>query len=77
MYGERSMKKTTQTETATQSRYHIAMTLTGGTTADFYYSDRSQAENHYNQLGATMNLGGQAIKTIKLVRPQTAFNLVA
>jgi hypothetical protein len=60
------MKKMTITETATQSRHHISMTLTGGTTADFYYSDRSQAENHYNQLGATMNLGGQAIKTIKL-----------
>jgi len=66
----------TITETATQPRHHIAMTLTGGSTADFYYSDRSQAENHYNQLGATMNLGGQAIKTIKLTKA-TNFALTA
>ena len=58
-------------------RFHIAMTLTGGHTADFYYSDRLQAETHYNLLGATMNLGGMAIKTIKLSKPETAFNLVA
>ena len=70
------MKKMTITETATQPRHHIAMTLTGGSTADFYYSDRSQAENHYNQLGATMNLGGQAIKTIKLTKA-TNFALTA
>ena len=70
------MKKTTQTETTNESRHHISMTLTGGSTADFYYSDRSQAENHYNQLGATMNLGGQAIKTIKLTRAVN-YNLTA
>ena len=69
------MKKTTVTQLP--DRHHIAMTLTGGHTADFYYSDRSQAENHYNQLGATMNLGGLAIKTIRLSKPETAFNLVA
>jgi hypothetical protein len=57
------MKKNT-----TQLQHHIAMTLTGNKTADFYYSDLSMAETHYNQLGATMNLGGQAIKTIKLNR---------
>jgi hypothetical protein len=62
------MKKITVNETNNQPRHHIAMTLTGGSTADFYYSDRSQAENHYNQLGATMNLGGLAIKTIKLTK---------
>ena len=47
-------------------QWHIMMTLTGNRTADFYYSDRNMAEQHYNQLGATMNLGGQAIKTIQL-----------
>jgi len=51
-----------------QPQHHIALTLTNNKTADFYYSDRAMAETHYNQLGATMNLGGQAIKTIKLVR---------
>jgi hypothetical protein len=70
------MKKMTITETTNEARHHIAMTLTGGSTADFYYSDRSQAENHYNQLGATMNLGGQAIKTIKLTRAVN-YNLTA
>jgi hypothetical protein len=47
-------------------QYHLAITLTGNRTADFYYSDRAMAETHYYQLGATMNLGGQAIKTIVL-----------
>jgi len=70
------MKKSTPTEMTNDSRHHISMTLTGGSTADFYYSDRSQAENHYNQLGATMNLGGQAIKTIKLTKA-TNFALTA
>ena len=71
------MKKSTPTEMTAQPRHHISMTLTGGSTADFYYSDRSQAENHYNQLGATMNLGGQAIKTIKLNRAIANPHLVA
>jgi len=77
MYGERSMKKTTQTEMTNDSRHHISMTLTGGSTADFYYSDLAMAETHYNQLGATMNLGGQAIKTIKLNRAIANPHLVA
>jgi len=55
------MKKNTQ-------QHHIAMTLTNNKTADFYYSDLAMAETHYNQLGAVMNLGGQAIKTIRLNR---------
>jgi hypothetical protein len=57
------MKKNTQ-------QHHIAMTLTNNKTADFYYSDLAMAETHYNQLGAVMNLGGQAIKTIRLTRAQ-------
>jgi len=60
--GEKSMRKTIQPQ------HHIALTLTNNKTADFYYSDLAMAETHYNQLGATMNLGGQAIKTIKLIR---------
>jgi len=69
------MKKMTTREIP--ARWHIAMTLTGNHTADFYHSDRHQAETHYLMLSATMNLGGLAIKTIKLHKPETAFNLVA
>jgi len=69
------MKKMTAREIP--ARYHIAMTLTDNHTADFYYSGRLQAETHYLMLSATMNLGGLAIKTIKLHKPETAFNLVA
>jgi len=65
------MKKTTQPQ------HHIALTLTNNKTADFYYSDLAMAETHYNQLGATMNLGGQAIKTIKLNRAIANPHLVA
>jgi hypothetical protein len=56
------MKKTSPRQ------HHIEITLTGNKTADFYYSDLQMAEIHYYQLGATMNLGGQAIKTIELHR---------
>ena len=47
----------------------IDMKLTGGDFAQFSYTNGQQAETHYNQLSATMNLGGAAIKSIVLIKP--------
>lgn len=58
-------------------QYHIAITLSGGKTADFYYSDLTMAQAHYQTIKAAGQLGGVWITTVELHRPETTFNLVA
>ena len=50
-----------------QDRYQIKMLLTGNETAEFNYSSRLHAREHYIQLGATMSIGGQAIKNLEFL----------
>ena len=60
------MRKLNQSRTDNQSQHHIAITLNGNRTADFYYSDLVQAQSHYEQLRAAAQLGGVWINSIKL-----------
>jgi hypothetical protein len=72
MYGEKSMKKTTQTET----RHRISITLAGGRTADFYYSDLAVATAHYQTIKAAGQLGGVWVINSNLI-PAASPHLVA
>lgn len=47
--------------------YHISLKLQENQTAEFIYSDRDMARNHYEQLRAQMVCGGLAVKQIDLV----------
>ena len=49
------MKKNTQPQ---PPRHHISITLAGGRTADFYYSDLAMAAAHYITIKAAGQLGG-------------------
>jgi hypothetical protein len=55
---------------------HIVIKLSGGKTADFYYSDLTMAQAHYQTIKAAGQLGGVWITTCELI-PATNPHLIA